>query len=70
MSKNPYGKPGKGNYDEAWRSVVSLPCKVCGATSKSLKLYGKKLLISCDALWGCDDYFENPSDVEAIIEGS
>jgi hypothetical protein len=34
--RNPYGKPGHGNFYEAWRALCQLPCPKCGSQFKSL----------------------------------
>lgn len=44
---DPYGKPGVGNYDEAWHSFLRVPCATCGADSKEMRIKDNKLTIRC-----------------------
>lgn len=35
--RNPYGKPSKGNFDQAWAALLKVPCDVCGSKAKEIK---------------------------------
>lgn len=45
--KNPYGKPGKGNYGEIWQKFNQVPCPKCGAQSKTLIIDGNDVTLRC-----------------------
>jgi hypothetical protein len=49
--RNPYGKPGRGNFDEAWRKLCAIPCDVCGSKFKTINIDEKKgvITITCKA---------------------
>lgn len=44
---NPYGRPAKGNYDEAWDYAKNVPCSKCGAKSKTLTISEDRIVIRC-----------------------
>lgn len=61
--RNPYGKPGKGNYDEAWARMKEIPCPKCGSTRKEITVDKDNILIRCHRVGTnivtCHEIFED-----------
>jgi len=45
--RNPYGLPGRGNYDRAWQRLNQVACPDCGATTKRLTVDKRTATIVC-----------------------